>query len=70
MDIKRLAPWNWFKKEKEKATGAKVPVKMSGSLLQFSAGGSVQPLVQLHREMDKLFENVLRGSVKPAGIRR
>ena len=32
MDIKKLAPWNWFKKEDEE-TGSVVPVQISGHLV-------------------------------------
>lgn len=60
MDIKKLAPWNWFKKEEEES-GAHVPVKMAEKHPQYSEENYLNPIVQLHREMDKLFENTFRG---------
>jgi len=60
MDIKKLAPWNWFKKEEEEG-GGNVPVKMSEAQSAYSEGGIANPLVHLHREMDRLFENAFRG---------
>ena len=60
MDIKKLAPWNWFKKEEED-DGSAVPVKRKESRSPLNDGVSSHPLVLLHREMDRLFENALRG---------
>jgi len=61
MDIKKLAPWNWFKKEEEES-GANVPVKMKDSPSYYPAeSDAANPLAQLHREVDKLFENAFRG---------
>jgi HSP20 family protein len=60
MDIKKLAPWNWFKKEEEQS-GASLPVERRDALAQYSQGGAGNPIVQLHREMDRLFENAFRG---------
>ena len=60
MDINKLAPWNWFKKEEEKA-GGNVPVKMNEAPSAYPERGIANPLVHLHREMDRLFENAFRG---------
>ena len=60
MDIKKLAPWNWFKKEEEEGTAA-VPVKHKERKSTLNDGVSYHPLIQLHREMDRLFENALKG---------
>lgn len=60
MDIKKLAPWNWFKKEEEES-GATVPVKRADSLANTARGASSHPIVQLQREMDRLFENAFHG---------
>lgn len=60
MDIKKLAPWNWFKKEEEES-GAMVPVKRDETKPLSSEEGPLSPLFQLHREMDKLFDNAFRG---------
>lgn len=60
MDIKKLAPWNWFKNE-EGGTGANVPVKRTDVLPSYFEGAETNPIVQLHREMDRLFVNAFRG---------
>jgi HSP20 family protein len=49
MNLKKLMPWNWFKKEEETAM---VPVKR-GDL----AG---DPLAQLHADIDRLFGQMFR----------
>ncbi len=60
MDIKKLAPWNWFKNEEEEA-GASVPVVHQSNVQPRLTEGNVNPIVQLHREVDRLFENTFRG---------
>ncbi len=60
MDIKKLAPWNWFKKEEEQSD-AGVPVRRGDALAQYPQGGAGNSMVQLHREVDRLFENAFRG---------
>jgi HSP20 family protein len=59
MDIKKLAPWNWFKKEEE-GSGAVVPVKRQErqSIPEDTAS---HPMIQLQQEMDRLFERAVRG---------
>ncbi|NSW84476.1 MAG: Hsp20 family protein [Syntrophothermus sp.] len=53
MDWKKLAPWNWFKKEEEE--GTKVPVARD------SARSSLQhPMVELQREIDRVFNTFFR----------
>jgi len=57
MDFKKIAPWNWFKKEEE--AGSTIPVKYSGQKQpprQF-----YEPIGSLHQEIDQLFENFFRG---------
>lgn len=49
MNLKKLMPWSWFKKEEEAAT---LPVKRVASLSY--------PLAQLHCEIDRLFDHVFR----------
>lgn len=51
MDIKRLAPWNWFKDE-EKSESRTVPVRASGR-------DTFHPIAQLHHEIDRVFDSVL-----------
>lgn len=60
MDIKKFAPWNWFKKEEEDA-GSTVPVVRSDEQQYKPDLGTHNPIVQMHREVDRLFENALRG---------
>ncbi len=60
MDIKKLAPWNWFKKEDE-ASGSVIPVKQNDLRHAGADSHVMHPLVHLHREMDRLFENAVRG---------
>ncbi|MCL7489273.1 MAG: Hsp20/alpha crystallin family protein [Desulfobulbaceae bacterium] len=62
MDIKKFAPWNWFKKEEEEA-GARVPVvQKTDTQPVYTEGGVLNPIVQLHREVDRIFEDAFRGS--------
>ncbi len=58
MDIKKLVPWNWFKKEEED-TGKIVPVKRENAKEQ--GGVSAHPLQQLHHEIDRLFNQIFHG---------
>ncbi len=60
MDIKKLAPWNWFKKEEEDSA-ASVPVRRSGGQIVSPEDKALHPVFQLRREMDRLFESVFRG---------
>lgn len=60
MDIKKLAPWNWFKKEGEQI-GDNVPVQRRDTLSIYPQGGTGNPLAQLHHEMDRLYETAFRG---------
>jgi HSP20 family protein len=64
LDLKKWAPWNWFKKEQEEQRGASsLPVQHN----ELSAGaGQLSPILQLHREIDRLFEDAFRGFGFPA----
>lgn len=58
MDLKKLAPWNWFKKEDE--LDHAVPVK------HHERGGyfperPYDPTLSIHRDIDRLFDHFLRG---------
>jgi HSP20 family protein len=57
MDIKKLVPWNWFKKEEEDA-GKAVPVKRQG--IQDSGWVVGSPFDQFNREIDRLFDRKFR----------
>lgn len=52
MDIKKLTPWDWFKKENEQ-NGHTIPVKYSNK-----SGNRYSPVSfgGLHNEMDRLFD--------------
>jgi HSP20 family protein len=56
MDISKLAPWNWFKKEEEHE-GASVPVKQQDQPVTIR---QTHPLFQIHTEIDRLFEDAFR----------
>lgn len=49
MNLKKLMPWNWFKKEDDTAP---LPVKRLES--------SGDPLTQLHSDIDRLFSQAFR----------
>ncbi|MGE3844267.1 MAG: Hsp20/alpha crystallin family protein [Vicinamibacterales bacterium] len=58
-DLKKWAPWNWFKNEQEEQqAGALLPAQRSGLPV---AGGAVIPILQLHREIDRVFDDAFRG---------
>jgi HSP20 family protein len=56
MDISRLAPWNWFKKEEEHE-GFSAPVKRQDQPVPVR---QTHPLLQIHNEIDRLFEDSFR----------
>lgn len=59
MNIKKLAPWNWFKNEEEEA-GGNIPVQRTQGQPRYTAN-VLDPMVQLHHEMNQFFENAFRG---------
>lgn len=60
MDLHKLNPWNWFKHEEpEKEKKATIPVKHEEYAL--SQTPLANNISQLHREIDRLFEDALRG---------
>lgn len=56
MDLAKLNPWNWFKHEENDRQENQIPVtrKEANSL---SANTGTNPLWQLHREIDQLFND-------------
>lgn len=63
-DLKKLAPWNWFKNEQEEQqAAASLPVERSD---QPVAGSAISPIMQLHREIDRLFDDAFRRFGFPA----
>ncbi|MBD3700356.1 Hsp20/alpha crystallin family protein [Klebsiella pneumoniae] len=64
IDFKKLAPWNWFKNEQqEQQTVSSLPVQRNDLP---AASGPVSPILQLHREIDRLFDDAFRGFGFPA----
>lgn len=64
MDIKKLAPWNWFKKEEEE-TGKIVPVKNDGNKSDLPSS-----IHDLHSEFNRLFDSLKSsfGTGWPSGL--
>lgn len=58
MELKKLAPWNWFKNEEE-STHA-VPVKHGDKRPMYSSAHH-DPVVRIHRDIDQLFDQFFRG---------
>ncbi|AJQ93877.1 Hsp20/alpha crystallin family protein [Gynuella sunshinyii] len=55
MDLQRINPWNWFKHEEQ----SQLPInKTDPSIL--SGSRSEYPLLSMHQEMDRWFDNALR----------
>lgn len=61
MELKKLAPWNWFKKEEEMEHT--VPV-VHGKGLPYN-GRHHDPLVQIHRDIDQIFDRFFQGFSLP-----
>lgn len=55
LKLEKLNPWNWFKKEEEQQQQA----SRAPAALARAAGAPVHPVLQLHREMDRLFDSFL-----------
>jgi len=68
MSMKKLIPWNWFKKEEENASTS-VPVKRSSTDDHLPALSG--PLARFHQEVDRLFDQAFRGfDLSPFGFNR
>src|SRR5690606_6629469 len=64
IDFKKLAPWNWFKKEQEEQQStASLPVQRNALPV---AVGPVSTILQLQREIDCLFDDACQGFGYPA----
>lgn len=61
MELRKLAPWNWFKDE-ERAAVQEVPARGLNEPYQ-------SPLAELHREIDRLLGSVFRDVAPAAGQR-
>nr|WP_321468063.1 Hsp20/alpha crystallin family protein [uncultured Desulfobulbus sp.] len=58
MELKKLAPWNWFKHEEE--TEHPVSVKQ-GETRPLYTGHHHDPMLQIHRDIDQMFDQFFRG---------
>lgn len=62
IDLKRLAPWNWFKKEQEDDAGSsQLPVFRTAPVESAPSPLGLQSYYDLHRQMDRLFTEAFRG---------
>lgn len=59
MELKKLAPWNWFKKEEEMTHA--VPVKHGEGEKTYLPEHQYEPMVRLHRDIDQLFNHFFKG---------
>ncbi|WP_024326158.1 Hsp20/alpha crystallin family protein [Thioalkalivibrio sp. AKL19] len=61
MDLQKLKPWNWFKRE-ETASPEVVPARREApdALMR-------DPLVRMHREMDRMFEDFFGAALGARG---
>ncbi len=67
MELKNLAPWNWFKKEEE--IDHTVPIKHSEKVSYYPERQH-EPMLQLHRDIDNIFAHFFRGFGMPTmGLR-
>jgi HSP20 family protein len=57
MELKKLAPWNWFKNEEE--SDHIVPIKHSEKGSLYTAP-QYAPMLQLHRDIDRYFDHFFR----------
>ncbi|NLX18704.1 MAG: Hsp20/alpha crystallin family protein [Desulfobulbus sp.] len=63
MEFKKLAPWNWFKKEEEIEHA--VPVKHAAKSGYFPER-YYDPTLSIHRDIDRLFDQFFHGFGVPA----
>jgi len=57
-DLKKLMPWNWFKKEEEAQVGAaKLPVERVGAFLPAGSDPFLQMQQEMHRLLDEMWRN-------------
>lgn len=69
MDLSKLNPWNWFKHEDGAKSAESIPLKRDDYAPSTTPGRDLaQPvdIWQLHREMDRLFDEAFRGFGLPA----
>ncbi|HVL00102.1 MAG TPA: Hsp20/alpha crystallin family protein [Dongiaceae bacterium] len=70
MNLQKLNPWNWFKHEERQTASQGVPVQRSGyertSPVAGQNSGMFYPMQQLHQEIDRLFDGLLRNVGLPS----
>jgi HSP20 family protein len=64
MELKRLAPWNWFKKEEE--INHPIPVKHDKNSAY--PEHRYDPMLRLHRDIDHLFDRFFQGFPSPLSM--
>lgn len=70
MKLEKLNPWNWFKHEDASGqTAASIPVKREEGNTAVAAS-PYDSFMQLHREMDRLFDDAFRSFGMPTLGRR
>ena len=62
MELKKLAPWNWFKKEEE--IEHTIPVKHTEKNSYYPER-YYDPTLSMHRDIDRMFDHFLRGFGMP-----
>lgn len=62
MELSKINPWNWFKHEEPSVSEHAIPVKRE----DYPAQTGVSDIWQLHREMDRLFDEAFRGFGLPS----
>jgi HSP20 family protein len=69
MKLEKLNPWNWFKHEETAQAETNIPVKKDEAAPQ-AYGSPFDSFMQLHREMDRLFDDAFRSFGMPNMNRR
>lgn len=66
MNLQQLNPWNWFTHEETNKTST-IPVKREDKVVEKAApNATAHPMLRLHREIDRLFDDAFRGFSLPA----
>lgn len=60
MNLQQLNPWNWFSHE-ESSKPSTIPVKRDSEKVDTKPAAVTHPIAQFHREVDRLFDDALRG---------
>jgi len=64
MNLQKLNPWNWFKHEETSGSDERViPVKRDENTAKLPAAyeSVASPMMRLHQDIDRLFDEVFRG---------